>query len=75
MRAGGPHHKAEVAALRRFYAWLLLTGATSTDPAAALSAPRVGPPHHGVHAPVEVAAILAHSAAPAGCGGVSGTRS
>ena len=61
--------KAEVAALRRFYAWLVLTGATSADPAAALSAPRVGPPHNGVYAPAEVAAILAHTAALTGVRG------
>ena len=54
--------KAEVAALRRFFAWLVLTGAAPHDPAAALSAPRVGPPHNGLYRPDEVQAILAHTA-------------
>lgn len=54
--------KAEVAALRRFFAWMVLTGAASSDPAAALSAPRVGPAHNGLYRPDEVRAILAHTA-------------
>ena len=54
--------KAEVAALRRLFAWLVLTGAATTDPAATLSAPRVGPPHNGLYSPDEVQAILAHTA-------------
>lgn len=54
--------KAEVAALRRFFGWLVLTGAAPTDAAVALSAPRVGPPHNGLYTPAEVAAILAHTA-------------
>lgn len=54
--------KAEVAALRRFFRWLLLTGAASTDPASTLTAPRVGPPHNGLYSASEVQQILAHTA-------------
>lgn len=54
--------KAEVAALRRFFAWLVLTGSAAHDPATALSAPRVGPPHNGLYNPAEVREILAHTA-------------
>ena len=61
--------KAEVAALRRLFGWLVLTGAAPADPTATLSAPRVGPPHNGVYGPAEVAAILAHTATLTGVRG------
>lgn len=53
--------RAEVAALRRFYSWLVLIGYAGGNPAAALATPRVGPPHNGVYGPAEVQAILAHT--------------
>ena len=54
--------RAEVAALRRFHAWLQLTGRLAQNPATTLPTPRVGPPRNGVYQPAEVAAILAHTA-------------
>jgi len=53
--------RAEAAALRRFYSWLVLTGVAGVNPAAALATPRVGPPHNGLYSPAEVQAILGHT--------------
>ncbi len=50
-----------MAALRRFYSWLVLTGATTADPAAGLTTPRVAPPVTGTYRPDEVERILAHT--------------
>ena len=52
---------AQAAMLRRFYAWLVLTGRCAATPAAALGAPRTPPRHPEVYRPEEVAAILAHT--------------
>jgi integrase/recombinase XerC len=54
--------RAEVAALRRWWSWLVLTGAADLDAAAGLRTPRVGAPHNGVYTAPEVAAILTHTA-------------
>ena len=59
----GRTRRAEVAALRRFHAWLILTGRATHNPAATLSSPRVGPARNGVYSAADVAAILAHTAA------------
>lgn len=54
--------RAELGALRRFYGWLLLTGQTTSNPAASLATVRVAPPQPGTYTAVEVASILAHTA-------------
>lgn len=54
--------RAEVAALRRFYAWLVLTGRAAGNPAAALATPRVRPPQLETYSAQESRAILAHCA-------------
>lgn len=55
--------RAEAAALRRLYAWLVLTGHAPSNPATALGTPRAAPPAPEVYRPGEVAAILAHTGA------------
>lgn len=55
--------RAELAALRRFYAWLVLHGQCETDPTAGLRTPRVPPPRHETYTAAQSAAILAHTAA------------
>ena len=61
-RGIGPRtRRAQLAALRRFYAWLQLTGTVAGNPAAALDTPRVPPLSPEVYRPDEVAAILAHT--------------
>jgi integrase/recombinase XerD len=55
--------RAELAALRRCYAWLVLTGECASNPAAALATPRVSAPRTGVYSAEEVDLILAHTAA------------
>lgn len=52
---------AELAALRGFFGWLLLTGATTSNPAAAVTRPRPEPLNSSTYRPAEVAAILAHT--------------
>ena len=59
---GGRTRRAEVAALRRFHTWLVLTGRATHNPAATLSSPRVSPARNGVYRAGEVTAILAHTA-------------
>lgn len=54
--------RAQAAALRRFYAWLVLTGAATTDPSLALALPRVPPRQPELYHRDEVAAVLAHLA-------------
>jgi site-specific recombinase XerD len=54
--------KAQIASLRRLYAWLELTGHTTMDPARALPSPRVAPLDTEVYRPDEVEAILRHTA-------------
>ncbi len=53
---------AQAAMLRRFYAWLVLTGAITATPAAALGAPRTPPRDPELYRPEQVAAILEHTA-------------
>ena len=55
--------RAQLAALRRFYAWLQLIGTASGNPADVLDTPRVPPPAPEVYRPDEVTAILAHTGA------------
>lgn len=52
---------AQAAMLRRFYAWLLLTGRTTATPAVALGAPRVPPRDPEFYRPEQARAILDHS--------------
>lgn len=54
--------KAMLAALRRFYDWLVLTGHSASNPARFLQTPRVAPTDVAVYRPQEVAAILGHVA-------------
>jgi site-specific recombinase XerD len=67
--------RAEVAALRRWWGWLVLTGLADADAAAGLRAPRVGAPHNGVYTAAEVTAILSHTATLPTCVDCSGTPS
>lgn len=52
---------AQAAMLRRFYAWLLLTGRTTATPAVALGAPRVPPRDPEFYRPEQARAILDHT--------------
>lgn len=54
--------RAQVGALRRFYAWLVLTGECTSDPAAGMATPRVAPPRAETYSAVEAVRILAHTA-------------
>lgn len=54
---------AELAALRGFFGWLLLTDATTSNPAAAVSRPRPEPLNSSTYRAEEAQAILAHTAA------------
>jgi site-specific recombinase XerD len=56
------HPRAQAAALHRFYAWLVLTGAADADPKVALALPRVPPLRPELYRPDEVAAVLEHLA-------------
>ena len=67
--------RAEIAALRRLFGWLLLTGAIEATPAAALATPRTAAPHTEVYTAAEVRAILQHTATLEDLRGLSGTRS
>jgi site-specific recombinase XerD len=55
--------KAEVAVLRRFYGWLVLTGGAGHDPTVQLHAPRVAPVEIAIYPPAHIDAILTHTAA------------
>lgn len=50
--------KAQVVALRRFYAWLVASGQLASDPTHELAAPRVPPREVVVYRPDEIRAIL-----------------
>lgn len=58
---GAYTRKAQVVALRRFYAWLVLTGQTQHDPTVHLRAPRVRPGEILVYPPDQIAQILGHT--------------
>jgi site-specific recombinase XerD len=53
--------RSQAAALRRFYAWLILTGEATINPATALGTPRAAPSAPEIYAADEVAAILEHT--------------
>lgn len=57
-----PTRRSELAALRRFYAWLVLTGQSLNNPAVGLPTTRVPPSQPGLYTPAQSAAILAHTA-------------
>lgn len=52
--------RGKIAALRRFFTYLVLTGRCASDPAAALELPRKPPPRPRLYHRDEVTAILAH---------------
>jgi site-specific recombinase XerD len=54
--------RAQAAALRHFYAWLVLTGATDADPTVGLALPRVPPLQPELYRPEEVVVVLDHLA-------------
>lgn len=54
--------RAQVGALRRFYAWLVLLGEAPVDPAAGMATPRVPPPRAETYSAGQASAILAHTA-------------
>ena len=53
--------RAQAAALRRFYAWLILTGQATTNPASALGTPRAAPSAPEIYTTSQVGAILEHT--------------
>ncbi len=55
--------RSELGALRRFYDWLLLTGAAATNPAASLESPRLPPLNPEIYTAAQIRAILDHTAA------------
>ncbi|MFA9446082.1 tyrosine-type recombinase/integrase [Egicoccus sp. AB-alg6-2] len=55
--------KAQLATLRRFFAWLVLTGRNDDDPAGRLAAPKVSTSEISVYRADEVRDILGHTAA------------
>ena len=55
--------KAQVASLRRFFAWLVLMGHATTDPTVHLRGPRAVPSEVEVYRPEQVATILAATGA------------
>lgn len=54
--------KAQVAVLRRFFSWMVLTGRGPHDPTVQLRAPRVASVDIDVYPPAHVRAILGHTA-------------
>ena len=61
--------KAQVVALRRFYAWLVTTEQTNHDPTVHLRAPRVTPGEIPVYPPAQIAQILGHTSRLTDLGG------
>jgi site-specific recombinase XerD len=53
--------KAQVVALRRFYAWLVASGQLAADPTGELEGPRVPPREIAVYRPEEIRAIPAYT--------------
>lgn len=54
--------RAELAALRRFFDWCVLTGVAATNPATVLPTPRAAPLRPQVYTAAQSAAILRHTA-------------
>jgi site-specific recombinase XerD len=54
--------RAELAAVRRLFAWLLLQGVCRDNPAVLVPSPKAAPLHTDVYTPEQVRAILAHTA-------------
>lgn len=55
--------RAELAAVRRFFGWLVLEGHRGDNPALLVPGPRTTPPHTDIYSPTQIAAILEHTAA------------
>lgn len=54
--------RAQLGALRRLYAWLMIEGNAPANPAQLLPSPRAAPPHTDTYSAAQVAAILTHTA-------------
>ena len=60
---GARTRRAQIAAIRRFYGWLLLRGLCGSNPATLVPSPKAAPLHTEVYTPAQVEAVLAHTAA------------
>ena len=59
---GARTRRAQIAAIRRFYAWLLMRGLCGANPAALVPSPKASPLHTEIYTPVEIQRVLAHTA-------------
>ena len=59
---GARTRRAELAAIRRLFAWLLLRGLCGDNPATLVPSPKAAPLHTDVYTAEQVGAILAHTA-------------
>lgn len=55
--------RAQLGALRRLYAWLMLEGIAPANPAQLVPSPKTAPPHTDTYTAAQTTAILAHTAA------------
>lgn len=53
--------RAELGALRRLYAWLMLEGIAPANPAQLVPSPKAAPPHTDTYTAEQIEAILAHT--------------
>lgn len=54
--------RAQLGALRRLYAWLMLEGIAPANPAQLVPSPKAAPPHTDTYSGEQINAILAHTA-------------
>lgn len=59
---GSRTRRAELAAVRRMFAWLLLHGRCGDNPASLVPSPKPSPLHTDIYTPSEIRAILDHTA-------------